>query len=152
MRDPAIRRVGEEAGNRSSGYDAPSSSGIRSRSHDRSSSRRPRMSSPDFLAQPRTSDEPIALDGLGRDAEGRGGVVEGEAGKEPTLHDIGAPRVHHAQALEGLVDEQQLIGFGNREKFGHVVEWDGSAPAPRFSRNRARALSTSTRRMVAAPR
>jgi hypothetical protein len=61
-----------------------------------------------FLVQPRFGNGPVPRDGLGRDAECMGRLLDGQAAEEPQFDDLRLLRVHASEPLQRLVERHQI--------------------------------------------
>ncbi len=77
-----------------------------------------------FLGEPGACDEPISLHRLGRHAERRGGLVEGESRKKATLYDVRAAWIDRSESLERFIERHKFLRLLHREELGDVIERD----------------------------
>jgi hypothetical protein len=76
-----------------------------------------------LLAQPGPRREKIALDRLGRHAEGLGRLLQRQPGEVPVLDDLAPSRVRGGQAVERQIERQDLLGLaGAQEELG-LLDW-----------------------------
>ena len=62
-----------------------------------------------LLAEPGPGVGPTAVGGPGRQAQGLGGLVEGQAGEVSQLHQLGRVLVLRGELLQGLVQGEQIV-------------------------------------------
>src|SRR6185369_3649016 len=87
------------------------------------SSRRQRSGFMQLLAQPGARRQEVALDRLGRYAEGLGRLLQRQPGKVPVLDHLAPPRVRGGQAAERQIEREDLLRLaGAQEELG-LLDW-----------------------------
>src|SRR5690606_19892749 len=108
----------------------------------------------DLLSQPGPRKDPVALHRLERHPQYRGSLLEGQTGEEALLDHASCALVRRHQALEGLVEGNELLTGLVREERAfvecdrplpaapldpvatpRVIDERGAWPAPRWRRN-----------------
>src|SRR5262249_43194258 len=86
------------------------------------------------LEQPGPGVGPQRVGRPGRDPQGRGGLVAGEAGEEAELDQFRRLRVHVGEPVEQVVEFEQVVGkaLAGEDRLVQVRPWPAAAALPGF--------------------
>ncbi len=76
---------------------------------------------PERVVQPGAGEGPLSVDGAGRQAQCRGGLIDREAGEESQPNDLSRGCVDRLQACEGVIERQNLIRIDAGRKIGQIT-------------------------------